>query len=152
MKGLRLIDRYVTREFLLSQLTAVGILVAVVTVVDVWERVDTYLDHQATWREVARFHLYSLPFTLMIAIPVSLLLGAVFSLGRLARRNELTALRTTGLFRGIWPWAVTSQGDKARSLPGTRALDLRDQIGRKSRHRPCCSADRYTLSSRSCAS
>jgi len=98
MRGpLRLIDRYLTREFAASALTALIIVMVVVEVVDLWERMDTYLDHRATVWEVARFHAASLPYTATISIPISILLGAVFSLGRLARRNELAALRSAGV-------------------------------------------------------
>jgi lipopolysaccharide export system permease protein len=94
---IRLVDRYITREFLASVAIALGLVVLVVNLVDLWERMDTYLDRKATVMEVVRFHTANLPFTLSISIPVALLLGSIFALGRLARRNELVALRTSGV-------------------------------------------------------
>ena len=97
MTRIRLIDRYIMREFLVSVLVALGLVVLVINLIDLWERMDTYLDRKATVMEVIHFHVSNLPYTLSIAVPVALLLGTIFALGRLARRNELIALRTAGV-------------------------------------------------------
>jgi lipopolysaccharide export system permease protein len=94
---MRILDRYVLREFIVSQLVALSVLVVMVIIVDLWERMDTYLDHNATAGEVLRFHVASIPYTIMIALPVSFLLGTIFGVGRLARRNELNAFRCAGI-------------------------------------------------------
>jgi len=94
---MRILDRYVLREFLRSQLVALSVLVVMVVVVDLWERADTYLDHGATASEVLRFHVSSIPYTIMISLPISFLLGTIFGLGRMARRNELDACRSAGV-------------------------------------------------------
>lgn len=94
---MRIADRYLLREFIASQLAALAILVSVVLIVDLWERIDTYLDHHAAAGEVFRFHLASVPYTMMVSLPISILLGVIFALGRFARRNEIVALQAAGV-------------------------------------------------------
>ena len=65
--------------------------------VNVFEEIDNFIDHDATVVNIARYYIYSLPFVLTYVVPVSLLLGTVFSMGILARRNELTALLASGV-------------------------------------------------------
>lgn len=113
--GPRIADRYLLREFVASQLAALGILVSVVVIVDLWERIDTYLDHHATALEVARFHAASVPYTVMVSLPISILLGVIFSLGRFARRNEIVALQSAGVsltrfLRPLFLLALLSSG------------------------------------------
>lgn len=94
---LRIHDRYLLGRFL--QVFAISILafVAIYITTNVFEEIDNFIDHEAKVINVARYYFYSLPFVLTYVVPVSLLLGTVFSMGVLARRNELTALMATGV-------------------------------------------------------
>jgi lipopolysaccharide export system permease protein len=78
--------------------------------VDVFEEIDNFVDHEAKVRDIFFYYLYSIPFILTYILPVSLLLGAVFSMGVMARRNELTALIASGvsLIRVSAPVLVTA--------------------------------------------
>lgn len=93
----RIHDRYLLKSFLRVFLFAVVAFVIIYVTVNIFEEIDNFIDHDARVIHIARYYLYSLPFVLTYVIPVSLLLGTVFSMGVLARRNELTALLASGI-------------------------------------------------------
>ena len=65
--------------------------------VDLSEKSDDYYDNKATFGEVASFYFFQLPWIILLTMPISVLLSTVFTLGRLSRDNELTALVVSGL-------------------------------------------------------
>jgi lipopolysaccharide export system permease protein len=65
--------------------------------VDLFEELDNFIDKKAHLHHVVMYYVYSLPYILTYITPVSLLLAAIFSLGVLGRRNELTALISSGV-------------------------------------------------------
>jgi lipopolysaccharide export system permease protein len=89
---------------------AVVAFVIIFITVNIFEEIDNFIDHDAKLVHIAKYYLYSLPFVLTYVVPVSLLLGTVFSMGIMARRNELTALLASGvsLTRVARPIFVTS--------------------------------------------
>lgn len=102
---MKLLDRYVLREFLgYLALALVGFIVIFV-VVDIFEKIDVFLDHHAPATLVARFYLYRAPDVVVTVLPVALLLATFLALGQLNKFGELTAMRTTGwsLLRILMP-------------------------------------------------
>jgi lipopolysaccharide export system permease protein len=93
----RIHDRYLLVRFTKIFLYAVLVFVVIFITVNVFEEIDNFIDHDATVVNIARYYLYSIPFVLTYVVPVSLLLGTVFAMGVLARRNELTALIASGV-------------------------------------------------------
>jgi lipopolysaccharide export system permease protein len=93
----KLIDRYVLREFVgYLTLSLLGFIVIFV-VVDVFEKMDVFLDHGATMDLVARFYAFRAPEVAVQVMPVALLLATFLALGQFNKFGELTAMRTTGL-------------------------------------------------------
>lgn len=94
---MRILDRYVLREFLVYlALGLIGIL-TIFTVVDIFEKIDVFLDHHAALGLIARFYLYRMPEWLVQLLPIALLLATFLALGQLNKFGELTAMRTAGL-------------------------------------------------------
>jgi lipopolysaccharide export system permease protein len=93
----RIHDRYLLRQFLRIFLYSVVAFVVIYITVNIFEEIDNFIDHEASVRVIARYYFYSLPFVLTYVVPVSLLLGTVFAMGVMARRNELTALLASGV-------------------------------------------------------
>jgi len=94
---LKLHDLYLLKQFLKIFIIAVLAFVVIYIVVNTFEEIDNFIDHEASILDVAEFYFYALPFILTYIIPVALLLGAVFSMGILARRNEITAFIASGV-------------------------------------------------------
>ncbi|MBU3741641.1 MAG: YjgP/YjgQ family permease [Candidatus Kapabacteria bacterium] len=91
-----IIDRYVLRQFLATLGFAVLALVVIFIVVDLLESLDEFLDQQAPLDVILRYYVYFIPNTLRLMLPVSMLLAALFSVGRLSNNNEVTAMRSGG--------------------------------------------------------
>ncbi len=106
----RIHDRYLLKQYLKILFFSVLAFVVIYVTVDVFEEIDNFIDHEASFLDVAEYYLYSIPFILTYIIPVSLLLGTVFSMGVMSRRNELTALIASGvsLVRIAAPVLVTA--------------------------------------------
>lgn len=94
---LRLHDRYILRQYLKILFISIIAFVVIFVTVDVFEEIDNFIDHEAKLVDITAYYFYSIPFILTYIIPVSLLLGAVFSMGVMSRRNELTALIASGI-------------------------------------------------------
>ncbi len=93
---MKILDRYLLREFLLYFVLGLVGVMAIFVVVDVFERLDVFLDHRAPFTLVARYYLYRLPEWVVQVMPISLLLATFLGLGQLNKFNELTAMRTAG--------------------------------------------------------
>ncbi len=94
---MRTLDRYVLREF--AQYSGLGLssLVVIWIIVDVFEKLDTFIDHSSSLKEVILYYVYGLPMVLILVLPTSLLLGCLLSLGQLSRHREIVAMRSSGL-------------------------------------------------------
>lgn len=91
-----LIDRYIVRGFVLTFVFSCVALCSIFVIVDMIESLDDFLDHKAPFLVVVEFYAVFLPGMLKLLIPVGLLLAALFSVGKLAGANEITAMRSGG--------------------------------------------------------
>ncbi|MCK4350467.1 MAG: LPS export ABC transporter permease LptG [Candidatus Krumholzibacteria bacterium] len=92
----RIHDRYILNGFLRNVLIGLIAFTVIYVTVDVTEETDNFLDHNAKLAHVTLYYLYKIPWILILILPVSVLLATVFSLGKLARENELTAFIASG--------------------------------------------------------
>ena len=100
MIGLRLFDRYVLREFLLLLLLSLIAFVAIFAIVDLFEKIQDFMDgHAGAWT-IARYYLYKVPYVVVNVLPVALLMSTFLTLGQMSKFNELTAMATSGVSTG----------------------------------------------------
>ncbi|MCS7236188.1 MAG: LptF/LptG family permease [Armatimonadota bacterium] len=93
----RTLDRYVVAELVPPFLVGVSVFL-VLLVGDVLYVLAEYLARgQVPLSALLRLLFYKLPHMLVITFPVSTLFGTLLGVGRLARDNEITALRMAGL-------------------------------------------------------
>jgi lipopolysaccharide export system permease protein len=59
---------------------------------------------------VIKYYLFYTPYIVVLALPVAMLLSCLFSLGQMAKHNELTAMKSAGisLYRILFPLFVLS--------------------------------------------
>jgi lipopolysaccharide export system permease protein len=114
----RILDRYLLREFLVY--LALGLLgfIGIFTIVDVIEKIDVFLDQRAPGSLVLRYYLYKAPEVIVQVLPVALLLATFLSLGQLNKYGELTAMRSAGLslWRILAPVLATAAAGSVLSL------------------------------------
>jgi lipopolysaccharide export system permease protein len=92
----KILDRYLLREFLGYLALGLSGFIVIFIVVDIFEKIDVFLDHHAPAVLVMRFYLYRAPEVVVQVLPVALLLATFLALGQLNKFGELTAMRTTG--------------------------------------------------------
>ena len=108
---MRILDRYLLREFLVYLLLGLLGFIVIFVVVDLIEKMDVFLDHKAPWLLVAQYFLNLAPDVVVKMLPVALLLATFLALGQLNKFGELTAMRAGGLslVRILVPiWCVAS--------------------------------------------
>jgi lipopolysaccharide export system permease protein len=66
------------------------------TLVDLFEHISSLLDNQATIDQAARYYMYRSVWVIDLVLPVSMLMATLFSIGTMARYQELTALFASG--------------------------------------------------------
>ena len=92
----KLLDRYILTRFLSLMAGSIAAFVTIFLVVDVIENLDKFIDAQMPRRAVLAYYLYTIPWFMSIALPMSTLLATFFSMGLLNKRNEITAMKASG--------------------------------------------------------
>jgi lipopolysaccharide export system permease protein len=109
LKVLGVIDRYVLREFWRYYLVSLGGFVAFVLLFDAFEKIDTFLDYDATWTEILGYYWNLLPMRGLVVAPIAPLLATFLCLGSMTRFRELLSLKSAGfsLYRLFVPLYLT---------------------------------------------
>jgi lipopolysaccharide export system permease protein len=93
----RILDRYLLTRFLFSFSLALVFLLSIFIVIDIFEKMDTFIDHNASLLSVTKFYIFNVPYIFVLVLPVAVLLGCLLSFGQLAKRNELVAMGVSGI-------------------------------------------------------
>jgi len=72
-------------------------LVGIFTIADFVEKIDNFVDAGAGAKLMLVYYGYSLPYFIDMALPMSMLLATVFSLGTLNKNYEIAAMRASGV-------------------------------------------------------
>jgi len=72
-------------------------LVGIFTIADFVEKIDNFVDAGVGPDLILIFYGYSMPYFIDLALPMSMLLATVFSLGTLNKNYEIAALRASGI-------------------------------------------------------
>ncbi|MDQ6809568.1 MAG: LptF/LptG family permease [Verrucomicrobiota bacterium] len=94
---MRLLDRYVIRNFLQAYIYCIIGFISIWLIFDVSDNISTFLEDRVSLRMVGQYYLTQVPQILVILLPVSLLLALLFCLGRMSRTNEIVSMLTAGV-------------------------------------------------------
>lgn len=94
---MRLLDRYLLFQVLVPFLYCVGGFTAVFVLFDLTDTARTLFGPGGGPLAFLQFYWTQLPYLLMLCLPAALLLSAIFTLGRLSRSNELSAILGAGV-------------------------------------------------------
>lgn len=93
---MRLVHRNALAGFLRILLfTILGGLI-LFTLIDLFDHMDSFMDNKATPGMMARYYLHKMPEIIDTVLPIGMLMATLFSVGMMARYNELTALFAAG--------------------------------------------------------
>ncbi len=93
---MRILDRYLLREFLGYAALGLGSFVALFVVVDLFEKLDVFVDNRTAPWTVFKYYANGLPTILTEVLPIAMLLGALLGLSALRKHNEVAAMQSSG--------------------------------------------------------
>ena len=91
------LDRYLLSEWLrVFLVTLLGFPILVI-VIDLTDKLDTYMARGIKPSAVALSYVFDLPEKMFLVLPVAVLFATVFTVGALGRHSELTAAKASGI-------------------------------------------------------
>lgn len=94
---MRLLDRYVIRNFLQAYVYCLAGFTSIWLIYDISDNISTYVEGDIGLQRVGQYYLTQLPEIFVMLFPVALLLALLFSLGRMSRANEIVSMLTAGI-------------------------------------------------------
>ncbi|MCK4903804.1 MAG: LptF/LptG family permease [Candidatus Marinimicrobia bacterium] len=91
------LDKYLLRQFITILTMAILGFISVFVIVDLIENIDKFIDNSVQLRIIFLFYFYTLPWFFSIGLPMATLIATVFSIGLMAKRNEWTAMKSSGI-------------------------------------------------------
>jgi lipopolysaccharide export system permease protein len=93
----RLLDRYILRNFLQVYLYCIAGFISIWLIFDISDNISTFIDERISLLLAVRYYATQVPQVFIILLPVSLLLALLFTLGRMSRANEVVSMLTAGI-------------------------------------------------------
>lgn len=94
---MKLLDQYILKRFLGTQVFALVAFSVIFIVIDLVGFLDKFIDQRVSTVVVFKYYFFYLPYIIVLTLPVATLLASLFSVGQLARYNELVAMQASGL-------------------------------------------------------
>ena len=94
---MKLIDKYILREFLRFFLITCVTFIALYLIVDFFERIRMFLSNKATVVQMASYFLYSIPMIISMTLPAAILLSTLLTYSFLSKFSEITAMKANGI-------------------------------------------------------
>jgi len=93
----RLLDRYVIRNFLQVYFYCIAGFLSIWLIFDISDNISTFIDEKFGFALTVKYYATQVPEVFIILLPVALLLALLFSLGRMSRANEIVSMLTAGV-------------------------------------------------------
>ncbi len=94
---MKVLKKHILKEFLGALWITLISFVALFMIVELIEKVDDVIKHDAPAIESVAYFLYKVPFILCQISPIAVLLSVLISLGILNRNGEITAIKAGGI-------------------------------------------------------
>ncbi len=92
-----ILARYLLRRFFITYFVALICFIIVFDLVNLVENIGRFVESGASGADVFLYYVYFTPFIVVLTCPVATLLASIFSIGLLAKSNELTAMKAAGI-------------------------------------------------------
>ena len=91
------IDQYIIKHFFYKLFFLIIAFIILFTLVSIIEHLDKFIDASVPAKDIFIYHLYSTPWFISIALPMSVLISTVFTFNSMQKNHELTALKASGI-------------------------------------------------------
>jgi lipopolysaccharide export system permease protein len=93
----RLLDKYILKTFLITFFFVVLILLAVVTVIDLTDKMDKFSKANLKATEIVGYYLDYIPWIGSLLTPITIFIAAVYVTSRMAGHTEVIAMLSAGI-------------------------------------------------------
>jgi lipopolysaccharide export system permease protein len=93
----RILDKYAVREFTRTIMVALFAFITIFITLDVVEYVDDFIDNNVAVPTIIKFYAFQIPHIFILSVPIAILISALLTVGQMARHNELTAIKASGI-------------------------------------------------------
>ena len=93
----RIFDRYLIKNFLVPFFYSLFGMIAVWLVYDLGEHANDFQEAHLSFGSISRFYLTQIPFVVVTWMPLCVLLGLLYVLTRMSRRNEIVSMMGAGV-------------------------------------------------------
>jgi lipopolysaccharide export system permease protein len=139
-----ILDRYILKKFISILIFALIAFITIFIIVDLVERLDTFIDRDVPKIVIFQYYVYYMPFIVVLTLPIAMLLSSLFSIGNMARQNEIVAMKSSGqsLYRILLPVFLISLivslgalyfGENAVPYSSTKRAQITDEYFEKHR-------------------
>ena len=93
----KILDQYIFKKFILSLFITLSAFIIIFLIVSIIDFLDKFIEYNLTSKEILLYYIYTIPWFINIALPMSLLISTIFTLGSLQKNNEITAIKASGV-------------------------------------------------------
>lgn len=94
---MKLLDRYILKQFLSTYVFVVGMLLAVITVIDLTEKTDKYAKANLGFMEILSYYGDFLPWISGLITPITVFIATVYVTAKMAGHTEIIAILSSGV-------------------------------------------------------
>ncbi len=107
---MRILDRYIVKQFFQIFLFGILAFMGIFVILDLMENLDNFLDKNVPTDIILQYYIYFIPEIVRLIMPVAVLLGALFTVGRMSSQNELAAMKASGvsMYRYMMPFIFSA--------------------------------------------
>jgi lipopolysaccharide export system permease protein len=128
---LKIITRYVLKEHFGPLTFSLTALTSLMLLNFISRQFGELVGKGLPWSVIGEFFLLSIPFTVALTVPMSVLVAVLYAFSRLAAENEVTALKANG----VSPWRLVSPAIAGGVVMSLLLLAFNDQVLPRSNHR-----------------
>jgi lipopolysaccharide export system permease protein len=127
---LKIISRYVVREHAGPFAFALIALTSLMLLNFISRQLGELVGKGLPWKVIGQFFMLSIPFTIALTVPMSVLVAVLYAYTRLASENEVTALKANG----VSPWRLVTPAIIGGVFMSIGLLAFNDQVLPRANH------------------
>ena len=127
---MKILTRYILREHLGPFTFALTALTSLMLLNFISRQFGELVGKGLPWSVIGEFFLLSIPFTVALTVPMSVLVAVLYAFSRLAAENEVTALKASG----VSPWRLVGPAIAGGVVMSILLLAFNDQVLPRANH------------------
>ena len=127
---MKILTKYILREHLGPFTFALAALTSLMLLNFISRQFGELVGKGLPWSVIGEFFLLSIPFTVALTVPMSVLVAVLYAFSRLAAENEVTALKASG----VSPWRLVGPAIGGGVVMSILLLAFNDQVLPRANH------------------